>query len=93
MPRPTMSDDDKADVFRGLACPFRRDLLERLGDSEKTATDLLKGVDMTQPALSRHLRVLLDTGLVTCRSEGLRRYYQRNVPALKRARQWLQKNT
>ena len=88
-----MSDEDKADVFRGLACPLRRGLLMQLGDGEKTATELLKGIDLTQPALSRHLRVLTDTGLVTCRAEGLHRYYSRNIAALKKARAWLQKHT
>jgi DNA-binding transcriptional ArsR family regulator len=65
----------------------------RLGDKEMTATELLEGLELTQPALSRHLRVLSDTGLVTCRSEGLRRYYGRNTAALKKARAWLQKHT
>jgi DNA-binding transcriptional ArsR family regulator len=88
-----MTEEDKADVFRGLACGLRRELLLRLGDGEKTATELLQGIDLTQPALSRHLRVLLDTDLVTCRAEGLHRYYKRNPATIKRAKQWLQKHT
>ena len=89
MARPIYSDSDWSDVFRGLAHPARRKVLTVLGKNELPATELLGSVKMSQPALSRHLKVLRDTGLVKQRSEGHRRYYRINVTALRKAQRWL----
>ncbi len=86
-----MSDSDRTDVFRGLAHPLRRKLLGMLGKSERSASELLSGLKLSQPALSIHLRVLRDCGLVKHRSQGNRRFYSLNPQALCRAQQWLGK--
>jgi len=90
MTRPVYSDADRADAFRGLAHPVRRKVLSMLGKSERSAGELLVGLRMSQPALSRHLKVLRDTGLVRQRVEGHRRYYRVNTPTLRKAQKWFQ---
>ncbi len=91
MTRPTLSDADRTDIFRGLAHPIRRKVLAMLGKNEHSATELLVGLKISQPALSIHLRVLRDCGLVKHRVQGNRRFYSLNPQALRKAQQWLGK--
>lgn len=60
-------------AFAALADPTRRAILARLAKGEATVLELAKPFDMTQPAISQHLKVLEDAGLVVCRVEGSRR--------------------
>src|SRR5689334_7965252 len=60
-------------TFAALADPTRRAILARLAKGEATVTELAAPFDMTQPAVSQHLRVLEDAGLVIQRVEGARR--------------------
>jgi DNA-binding transcriptional ArsR family regulator len=62
-----MSD---VDIFKALADPTRRAVLERLAEAELTATQLRDGFAISQPAMSQHLSVLREAGLVTERREG-----------------------
>lgn len=63
------------DCFQAIADPTRRRILDRLGTGEKTAGELGQGIDLSQPALSKHLRILREAGLVEVRSDGRNRYY------------------
>jgi len=85
-----MSAADRADVFRGLSHPLRRRLLRTIGDGEMTVGQLLAGLKLTMPALSQHLRVLREAGLVSHRAEGHQRLYRRNLSVIRRARRWLE---
>jgi DNA-binding transcriptional ArsR family regulator len=60
-------------AFSALADPTRRAILARLAKGEATVTELAKPFEMTQPAISQHLKVLEDAGLIVCRVEGTRR--------------------
>jgi len=60
-------------TFAALADPTRRAILARLAKGEVTVMELAKPFDMTQPAISQHLKVLEDAGLVVCRVEGTKR--------------------
>ena len=91
MTRPLLSDADRTDVFRGLAHPTRRKLLGMLGKNERSAGELIAGLKLSQPALSTHLRVLRDCGLVKQRAQGNRRFYSLNPQAVRKAQQWLGK--
>jgi DNA-binding transcriptional ArsR family regulator len=66
----------EADIFKVLSDPTRRAILERLTAGEMTATDLRQGFAITQPAMSQHLAVLRDAGLVQERREGRFAHYQ-----------------
>lgn len=60
-------------AFSALADPTRRAILVRLAAGEATVTELAKPFEMTQPAVSQHLKVLEDAGLVTVRIDGTKR--------------------
>ena len=59
-----------------IAQPRRREILNLLHDRELNAGEVASRFDVTQPAISQHLRVLREAGLVSERREGTRRYYR-----------------
>src|SRR5687768_10835710 len=63
------------DIARAIAEPHRREILELVRDRELTAGDIASRFDVTRPAVSQHLTVLKESGLVSERREGTRRYY------------------
>jgi DNA-binding transcriptional ArsR family regulator len=75
-------------VFRALADPTRRAMLDRLRGGEKTVSDLAEPFAMSQPAISQHLRVLSDAGVVTARAEGRQRLYRLRPAPLREAFDW-----
>jgi DNA-binding transcriptional ArsR family regulator len=64
-----------ADVFAILADPTRRRIVELLHDGERSVSDVAAEVDIHQPGVSRHLRILHEAGFVEVRAEGQRRLY------------------
>lgn len=75
------------DAFRALAEPRRRAILELVRDEELSAGAIAARFDVTRPAISQHLSVLKEAGLVTERRDGTRRLYHVNpagVVGLKR---------
>lgn len=79
---------DAVDVFRAVADPTRRAILDRLRGTELSVNDLAGPFDMTQPAVSQHLRVLLDAGLVEADQVGRQRLYRLNARPLREVFQW-----
>jgi DNA-binding transcriptional ArsR family regulator len=63
------------EVFEAIAQPKRREILRLLAAGERSAGEVAARFDVTQPAVSQHLKVLKDTGLVSERREGARRLY------------------
>ena len=70
------------DAVKVIAEPRRRELLRLCWHAERTASDLAASFDVTFGAVSQHLKVLRDAGLVTVRRDGTRRFYQANRTAL-----------
>lgn len=64
------------DVFTALADPTRRALLEELSIGERAVGELVAAVEASQPTVSKHLRVLRESGLVHQRAEGQKRFYR-----------------
>ena len=64
------------DAFTALADPIRRDLLGRLAAGTARVVDLAAEYDVSRPAVSRHLRVLSEAGLVTADDHGRERHYR-----------------
>jgi DNA-binding transcriptional ArsR family regulator len=62
-------------MFEAIAQPTRREILELLAGGERSAGSLASGFTVTQPAISQHLKVLREAGLVTERRDGTRRLY------------------
>lgn len=80
------------DVFTALADPTRRAMLDLLADGERPAGDVVAAFPaLTQPAISRHLRVLREVGLVDVRAQAQRRIYTLRGDRLAEVDAWLQR--
>jgi len=80
-----------ADVFTAVAEPSRREILDALIGGEKAVGTIVDDVSMSQPQVSKHLRVLGEVGLVRCRAEGRRRLYSLEPTRLLQFHEWLAK--
>ena len=76
-------------AFFALSDPTRRAILARLASGEVTVMELAKPFEMTQPAISRHLKVLEDAGLISRRVEGTRRPCRLDPGGIEAIEQWL----
>ncbi|MGC1184742.1 MAG: metalloregulator ArsR/SmtB family transcription factor [Candidatus Dormiibacterota bacterium] len=80
-----------SDVFNAIAEANRRDILDALLAGEKPVGAIVDGLSISQPQVSKHLRVLSEVGLVQCRAEGRRRYYRLDRDRLQPLYGWLAK--
>ena len=78
-----------SDVFEILADPTRRRVLGLLRRGERSVNELVDEVEIHQPGVSRHLRILHDAGLVTVRRDGQRRIYAIRADPLRELDHWL----
>ena len=76
-------------TFDVLAEPQRRRILDLLRDGERPVVELVDRLEISQPGVSKHLRVLRDAGLVSVRPEGQRRWYGLRPEALAEVDRWL----
>jgi DNA-binding transcriptional ArsR family regulator len=77
------------DAFNAVAEPQRRRILDLLTGGERSVTELVDELGLTQPQVSKHLRVLREVGAVHVRDDGRRRLYRLNGPALKPIHDWV----
>src|SRR6266700_4257176 len=80
-----------SDVFNAIAEAHRREILDALITGEKAVGAIVHDLSMSQPQVSKHLRVLSEVGLVRCRAEGRRRLYRLELAHLRPFRDWLAK--
>jgi DNA-binding transcriptional ArsR family regulator len=78
-----------ATTFEVLAEPRRRQILDMLRDGERPVGDLVAGLTLSQPAVSKHLKVLRDIGLVEVRQDAQRRLYRLRPEPLAEIDAWL----
>jgi DNA-binding transcriptional ArsR family regulator len=78
------------DALAALADPTRRELLALLAGGERPAGELAAEFPVSRPAISRHLRVLREAGLVTSRTDGKRRLYALEASPLRELDDWLE---
>jgi DNA-binding transcriptional ArsR family regulator len=76
-------------TFEAVAEPTRRRILDLLLDGERPVGDLVSALAMSQPSVSRHLRVLRDAGLVHARTDAQRRLYRLETDPLTAVDDWL----
>lgn len=76
-------------TLSALSAPIRRAILTRLAQGEATVSELAEPFNISQPAISRHIKVLLDAGLITQRVEGTKRPCRLATPALDELEQYL----
>jgi DNA-binding transcriptional ArsR family regulator len=78
-----------SDVFNAIAEPQRRRILTLLKDRERPVNDVARALRITQPRVSKHLRVLREVGLVRVRGDGKQRLYGLEARALEPVREWV----
>jgi DNA-binding transcriptional ArsR family regulator len=86
---PVARSSTTSDVFDAIADTHRREVLDALIAGEKAVGQIVDGLSMSQPQVSKHLRVLSEAGLVRCRAEGRRRLYSLEPARLRPMREWL----
>ena len=84
MPRASTTSD----AFNAVAEPRRRDILSFLVSQERAVNDIVATLNLPQPSVSKHLRVLLEVGLVEVRREGRQMFYRTNADGIKPLHEW-----
>jgi DNA-binding transcriptional ArsR family regulator len=84
MPRATTTSD----AFNAVAEPRRRDILNYIALQERGVGEIVDSLGLEQPSVSKHLRVLLEVGLVRVRRDGRRMMYSVNAEAIKPLHEW-----
>jgi DNA-binding transcriptional ArsR family regulator len=79
------------DVFNAIGESRRRDILDTLIAGEKAVGTIVSDLSISQPQVSKHLRVLSEVGLVRCRADGRRRLYSLEPERLRPFHEWLAK--
>ena len=77
------------DIYNAIAEPNRRKILETLRTGEKPVTDLVAAVGMSQPVVSKHLRILREAGLVEAKPNGQQRLYRLKHEPLQELAEWI----
>ena len=80
-----------ADVFNAIAETRRREILDALIGGEKAVGTIVSELSISQPQVSKHLRVLSQVGLVRCRADGRRRMYRLEPARLRPIHEWMAK--
>jgi DNA-binding transcriptional ArsR family regulator len=78
------------DTFAALAEPTRRRILEELRTSERSVNELVASLAVSQPTMSKHLKVLREGGLVSCRTVAQRRVYRIETAPFEALAGWLE---
>jgi DNA-binding transcriptional ArsR family regulator len=80
-----------SDVFNAIAEGHRREVLDALIPGERAVGAIVQDLSISQPQVSKHLRVLSDVGLVSCRADGRHRLYRLEPARLQPFHEWLAK--
>ena len=77
-------------AYAALAEPHRRQILDLLRNGDRSVNDLVARLKLSQPGVSKHLKVLREAGLVEVRPEGRRRWYGLRAQPLAEVDEWLE---
>ena len=86
---PTSTAERRSNVFRALSDPTRRAVYERLLASEATVGEVQRGFNVSQPAISQHLKALREAGLVTARRAGREAHYRADPKGIAPIVDWI----
>ena len=76
------------DAFNAVAEPRRRDILNYIAMQERSVSEIVDALELEQPSVSKHLKVLKDVGLVNVRREGRQMLYRVNAMAIRPLWEW-----
>jgi DNA-binding transcriptional ArsR family regulator len=77
-----------SDAFNAVAEPRRREILSYLAQRERPVGDIVENLNLDQPSVSKHLRVLRSVGLVRVRCDGRHKFYRTNAEAIRPLHEW-----
>lgn len=77
------------DVFQAIADPTRREIIELLADQSLPVNEVAEQFDISRPAVSKHLKILNECGLVSMRKEGRQRFCRADPKKLHQVAQWV----
>ena len=77
-----------SDVFNAVAEARRRDILTFLAPDERPVNEIVDALELSQPSVSKHLKVLRDVGLVNVRRDGRQIFYRTNAEAIRPLHEW-----
>jgi DNA-binding transcriptional ArsR family regulator len=77
-----------SDAFNAIAELRRRDILNYLATCERSVGEIVEAMEMGQPSVSKHLKVLRDVGLVEARREGRQMFYKINAAGIRPLYEW-----
>lgn len=79
----------RRDVFQAIADPTRREILSLLANDSMNLTSVTENFDISQPAISRHIKILTECGLITIEKQGRERYCEAKIEKLNEVEEWL----
>jgi DNA-binding transcriptional ArsR family regulator len=80
----------RRDVFQAIADPTRRDIIDLLSKKSLNLNAVAENFDISRPAISKHIRILTECGLIIIRQEGRERYCDVQLQKLKQVAKWTQ---
>lgn len=81
----------RRDVFQAIADPTRREILNLLANQSLNLNTVAENFDISRPAISKHIKILTECGLVVIRQEGRERYCHAQLNKLKEVAKWTEK--
>ncbi|RYE17385.1 MAG: transcriptional regulator [Sphingobacteriales bacterium] len=78
----------RRDVFQAIADPTRREIITMLSQQQMNLNTVADNFDISRPAISKHIKILTECGLLIINQQGRERYCQANLNALKEVQDW-----
>jgi len=80
----------RRDVFQAIADPTRREIINLIAHKHLTPNNIAENFDVTRQAISLHIKILIECGLITIKQEGRERYYRAKLDKLNEVSEWVQ---
>lgn len=79
----------RRDVFQAIADPTRREIIGLLASNPMNLTSITENFNMSQPAISKHMKILIECGLISVEKQGRERYCEAKLDSLNEVEEWL----
>jgi DNA-binding transcriptional ArsR family regulator len=79
----------RRDVFQAIADPTRREIIGLLANNPMNLTSVTENFNMSQPAISKHMKILIECGLISVEKQGRERYCEVKLDSLNEVEEWI----
>jgi len=79
----------RRDVFQAIADPTRRDIINRIAHQSMNLNSIAENFDISRPAISKHIKILTQCGLIVIKQQGRERYCEANLQSLGEVSNWV----